>query len=50
MAMDHVGNIHRAFWLPFTDLTFAPQVANELLAGDYPSPERILADNRATRV
>jgi hypothetical protein len=50
MAMDHVGNIHRAFWLPFTDLTFAPQVANELLAHDYPPPERILADNRATRV
>ena len=40
MAMDRVGNIHRAFWLPFTDLTFAPQVANELLAQDYPSLDR----------
>ncbi len=40
-AMDRVGNIHRAFWLPFSDLTFAPQVANELLAQDYPTPDQM---------
>jgi len=40
-AMDYTGNVHRAFWIPFTDLNFAPQVANELLARDYPAPERL---------
>ncbi|MGQ0533486.1 MAG: hypothetical protein ACT4OF_12460 [Caulobacteraceae bacterium] len=40
MAMEYAGNIHRAFWIPFTDLTFAPQVANDLLTRDYPIPDR----------
>ena len=48
MAMDYTGNVHRAFWIPFTDLNFAPQVANELLARDYPAPERLWRERRGS--
>lgn len=39
--MGHAGNVHRAFWIPFTDLCFSAQVANELLGADYPEAERL---------
>lgn len=45
-AMGHAGNLHRAFWVPFTDLCFAPQVVSNLLARDYPPPEQLLSGRR----
>lgn len=41
VLMGYAGNVHRAFWIPFTDLCFAPQVANELLAADYPEADEL---------
>jgi hypothetical protein len=40
-AMGYAGNVHRAFWIPFTDLCFAPQVTSEHLARDFPPPEQL---------
>jgi hypothetical protein len=40
-VMGRAGNVHRAFWIPFTDLCFSAQVANELLAADYPDAEQL---------
>ncbi|MBS0383989.1 MAG: hypothetical protein JSS00_01410 [Proteobacteria bacterium] len=43
ILMGYLGNAHRAFWIPFSDLSFSPQVANELLAADYPDAEELWA-------
>lgn len=40
-AMGYAGNLHRAFWIPFTDLCFAPQVTSEILARDFPPPDQL---------
>ncbi len=45
-AMGYLGNLHRAFWIPFTDLCFCPQVSSELLALDYPPPEQLWGRRR----
>ncbi|MGH6951171.1 MAG: hypothetical protein ACREH4_09875 [Vitreimonas sp.] len=45
-TMSLMGNPHRAFWIPFTDLCFAAQAVNELLALDYPSVEQLAGGRR----
>ncbi|MGH6950867.1 MAG: hypothetical protein ACREH4_08345, partial [Vitreimonas sp.] len=49
VAMGHAGNLHRAFWVPFTDLCFAPQVVSNLLARDYPPPDQLWRNRQERR-